>query len=476
MPEQAMAQHSIGLNGLRHAGVFANDLNPSRMMRDDYFMQANLGGFHANFRNNYIYLPAKRLKDITPDFRLNMLTNQVLEDVYSPNEKFAHMGVDIQGPSFMKSSGTFAWAFQVRNRTAITADHVDFHVAKFVYEGTDYSPQHNIPFTANPYDLAGLQWTELALSGAGVLYMNGKHELFGGITMKLLLSGGGFYLQNLRSDYEVLNDSLLVVDNFLAGVGYSLPLDYGNNALDFSDGYFRGAGGAFTAGITYFRYSRNADGPGIGDPCNNLPAEYLLMLGLSVGDIGFTGLSRKAETHIYDERPAYWMNVDDFRYQNINQFTHEISWQFYGDSLASLNGEDFRLWLPGFAGIQLDLRLKKNLYLFAMLNQGLNLGKQRLHYPSTLALMPHWENGDFSVGIPLSLYQWQIPNLGLSLRYRWLTLGSDNLIGWAGFGNITGIDFYLSLGYGLEKGSCLKKKGDRRYRQMKSKRIPCAKF
>jgi hypothetical protein len=56
------------------------------------------------------------------------------------------------------------------------------------------------------------------------------------------------------------------------------------------------------------------------------------------------------------------------------------------------------------------------------------------------------------------LQDWKNLNVGFSVRYYYLTLGTDKLISFMGLQDLRGFDFYASLKFNLFKGKCSKKR------------------
>jgi len=60
--------------------------------------------------------------------------------------------------------------------------------------------------------------------------------------------------------------------------------------------------------------------------------------------------------------------------------------------------------------------------------------------------------------LPVSLYDWNKLRIGLSLRYYYLTIGTEKLGQFFRISNFTGLDLYVALHFFIDKGNCPNKK------------------
>ncbi len=74
--------------------------------------------------------------------------------------------------------------------------------------------------------------------------------------------------------------------------------------------------------------------------------------------------------------------------------------------------------------------------------------------PAQIAVIPRYEDRFFGVMIPVSLFDYKDPRIGLAVRVYSLTLGTDRLGSLLGISNFNGMDFYFSFRFNIGKGSC----------------------
>ena len=108
----------------------------------------------------------------------------------------------------------------------------------------------------------------------------------------------------------------------------------------------------------------------------------------------------------------------------------------------------------------------------------LALGQNRMESGRLFSVTPRLERRWFSVGLPVSVYEWQQFQVGAAARLGFLTLGTDRLGGILGTRQFSGADFYFAL-----KLSPLWNQGAKKAKAPKRKRskkggggLPCYKW
>jgi hypothetical protein len=77
-----------------------------------------------------------------------------------------------------------------------------------------------------------------------------------------------------------------------------------------------------------------------------------------------------------------------------------------------------------------------------------------LYRPAQLSVTPRYETQYFEVNLPVSLYDFRYPRMGVAARIWFLTLGTDNLLGFLNLTDFTGFDLYVSVKFNFLKGKC----------------------
>jgi hypothetical protein len=422
-------------------------------------MDINLVTLDAFFDNNYAYIhnedyaPLKFLKkggqfpEYGPD-------DMPFDHFTTKSNKSAYASELVKGPSAMLAYGRHAFALHTGARVLTSMSRAPYHMLNFGYYGLDYLPQHNINYENKQISAASLTLAEIGATYAFAFRKFSNQDWSAGITAKYLFSGGGAYLYANDVNYMVVNDSTIDIKNLNAEVGFSLPLDYDNNDFPDGAGLIKGTGFGFDIGITFQNKILSYQKKRISKLCRQRYIDYVYKVGISIIDIGFVNFKTNTQKHFFDDVSEYWIGVDTLNYYNVNQLAQTISEVFYGDPDQSLVASEMKVFLPTALSLQGDYKVHKNWYGGAVVILPLVMGKSYLHRPAQVALIPRYETPHLEFSLPLSLYEWRYPRVGASVRYHFLTLGTDDLLGIAGITNFTGLDFYIGIKFNFRKGNC----------------------
>ncbi len=275
-----------------------------------------------------------------------------------------------------------------------------------------------------------------------------------GITIKRMFSIGGGYMRASDADYIVLNDTSIDIKHLNAEVGFSLPLDYNNNNFPDSGPLIKGGGFGFDLGLTFQNKVLSYQKKRVTKLCRQRYIDYIYKIGVSVIDIGYVNFKKNAELHSFDNVSKYWINFDTLTYRNMNALMQTLSNVFYGDPNASYVDNKIKVFLPTAFSFQADYKVYRHWYAGAVFIQPLQMGKSYVRRPSQIVLVPRYESPELEFSLPFSLYNYRYPRLGFSVRYHFLTLGTDELLSLLGITNFTGFDFYISFKINFSKGNC----------------------
>lgn len=460
---QAYSQDMFGATLGNYSGVNGLQLNPSSMLGSKPYLDINLLAMDVFVQNNFLYMNKQEYR-FTNFFKsgteLPSHPEQYgtgLRNFYIYNNKNVrnvYAQLRINGPGAMLVHGNHAFAITTGVRSVISTKNVPYEIANFAYLGLNYVPQHNINYKDNrPFKAGELTWAEVGISYAYTFHARNLEKITAGITIRRLFGYSGFYVKGNRVDYVVPNDSTISIHNFNGQVGYALPVSYDNNG-QWNDKLFTGGGFAGDIGITYTRLSGVYSEDYFTTLCSQQYNDYLYRLGVALIDIGAIRFNTHAEKYSIDDRSSYWDNINMFHYRTIHQLMDTISYKFYGDSKASYRGNSFYMWLPSALSIQFDYHYFKNWYVNASLIYGFDLSPASVSRPAEIAITPRYESRGFEADLPVSLYDWNKLRIGLSLRYYYITIGTEKLGQFFRISNFTGLDLYVALHFFIDKGDC----------------------
>lgn len=441
---ESSAQETWGIANSNFAGNMGIFLNPSSIVAAPYKYEFNLlsGDFFED--NNYVYL-----KKNSGVFRKTIVGETVPDDRFGDHytvkpDKRAYQSMYLMGPSYIKNNGKTAWGVHLAIRNATSANKVPYHLAKFIFEGFDYAPQHGTNYTSGPFYSATLGWGEIGGTYARVVYEGEyeKHIVKVGGTLNFLLGSYGIYVNTKSVDYIVPNSQLLVVNNLDAEYGHSPPGDRDSLLSDLFK--IRGYGGSATLGITYIN-NMNRGAFDCNRTADNLK-KYNYRLGLSLMDFGMVSFKTKGTRKLnIDNRPAYWPGIDTVNFYNWHYMDTMLSNRFYGDPLESRVGNSIKVFTPSAISIQFDYNIKPKYYLNATIVQRIPLNAYTVRRPNQLSLSARYETRRFEVGLPISFFEYKQIAMGASIRYGILVIGTDRLGTYTGLFNSTGFDFFFGI-------------------------------
>ncbi len=463
MSVSSSAQDMLGSTLGNYAGVTSLQVNPSAMLHSKTYLDINLVGLDAFVENNALYMDKADYR-FTNFFKAGYQypvhsegygTEQRIFYAYKNSyDKSAFINLRINGPGAMLIWGRHAFALSTCVRSAIAMNNVPYDVVNFSYLGLNYRPQQNINYVDNrPFRATAMVWGEIGLSYAYTFFARGFDVWSAGVTVKRLIAISGMYTNVRKINYTVYNDSTVNVKNLDADMGMAIPVNFDANTANLNP-LAKGGGFGFDFGVTYQRLSRYHQEPYYNTLCAQPYEDYIYRIGFGLVDIGRVKFSNNAAEMSIINRDSYWENVTHMPFHTIGRFLDTLSYKFYGDKTSAYKGTSFNLWLPSALSIQFDYHFLKSWYVNSSFIYGFPLAGGAIVRPAELAVTPRFETSLFEVSMPISLYNWTLPRVGLALRVYGFTVGTDKLGGFFSYNNFTGMDFYLSFKLFFSKGNC----------------------
>lgn len=436
----ANAQEQLGLRLDNYAGINGTLLNPAHHLTTPLKWDINLIEGAQFFDNNYAFVRQTRLTDLlrhAGDIRFLSAPNvddenkvpegTFVVDYYNDNKpRYANIMTSITGPSFfVKINDKHALGLITRGRFIANGRGVSDNLSYYVYDDRPFFEE----FAVDAFNLGAMSWSE-----AGLNYMYSKETSNGrlalGITAKFLQGYEAAYFQS-EEDFlltKLPNDSLSsssVIVNF----GYTNT----NLGEDFQLKN-SGIGAGLDLGLVY--------------AIGNEEEGYRWKLGFSLLDIGFIRYNQAEQHRIVTDAASVLQTTAYNNFQGLSdlQETAQIfSEQLLGDPNASLEGEGFTMFLPSAFSLQVERGFSPSFFVNVAVVQGFKMGKVAATRGSLVALSPRFEKRWFGAALPVSLYNFQDVNVGLSLRLGFITLGTDNLGSMINSGEFTGTDAYFAI-------------------------------
>ena len=460
------AQEMLGIVNSSYAGITGTMINPAVTVTSPYYLDINILAVDVFVENNYVYLAKEeylfsRFFSKNPEFPTHGTDNNMIAyDYYNKKDKKAYANVRVLGPSFALTFGKHSFGLVTGARAVMSAKNIPYELAKFGFEQFEYIPQFDINYidNRNIYN-AQLAWAEIGFNYSYVFKQQGLDYWAAGLTVKNLQGYGGAYVNTETADYVMLEHDTLIVHSLTGEAGYSLPIDYVTNELDRSP-LFRGKGIGFDLGIIYEKKKRSSQNTYFNKLCAQNYVPYHYKIGVSLLDIGRVRFKENAEVLVFDDVSTYWPGISRVEYSNMHNLTELLSNQFYGNPTEIIQGNEIKIALPTAISIQADVNYRNNWFVNGTLVYPIQLSKTGLIRPVLFAITPRYQTNFFEASLPLSLYDWTKPRIGLSARFGGFYIGTEKLSAYFHYTDFTGIDFYMGIKVSLFKGNCHDKPSD----------------
>lgn len=462
-------QESLGLVNGNYADVNGLMINPANasvtrpnvtinLFSGDFFFQSNFFFVHkkdyrfGHFFNldasdpkyEYVYdYPEYDYKD----------SLQYLDYFKNSDRKKIYVHGRIGGPSATIRIGRHAFSLVTGFRNHASGEDIPYDIATFMYRGFDFVPQHDITWNDEGGRIAALSWIEIGLGYSVTFYKDREQEVSGGITAKYLLGTGGAYARIDNARYRVPDSDTLIVENMNATVAIDFPINNATSEFPDFNPLVRGTGWSGDIGFTYVRkgWLSEEHHSLFGDK-DQMEKSYWFRAGISLLDVGKINFTKSVEVHEFrNVNNAVWPGIASYTASSVQELLRSASYHLLGDSMASLSDQNrFTIYLPTAYSIQLDYNFGHHLYANATFVNGLPLGEPAVRRPSLISLTPRWETKELEVNLPMTLYDFREPTIGLALRIYSLVIGTEKLGTFLHLTDVKGVDLYFSLGIKID--------------------------
>ena len=322
---------------------------------------------------------------------------------------------------------------------------------------------HNTEFELDDMQVVSAAWSEVGLNlTQGFILETG--DLHIGVSARKLSGKRAAYFTN-KEDFIL---SKLTDYVGLEGQQFDLEAGFTNNILEDDDfNKSPGTGWGLDIGFLY-----QVD---LGDDF------YRWEVGAAVLDIGQLNFT-DAQTHRFNTDLLESTLSDNYNdlggAQALESLNQILSQDVFGDSLQSLQSNEFIVGLPTTLSFQITYRFNEWIKVEAnYLTSIVSKKNVALNRSSVIGITPRMDRHWWSIGMPVSFYAGEELRLGLSARLGPVFIGTDQLGSFFKKKELSGGDIYFGvkffpLGLGGKKGS---KKGGRNHKN-KGKEVECYKF
>ncbi len=446
-------QEMWGISNSNYAGTMGHELNPASIVAAPFKWEILFLSADVSLMNNYMYLK-RNSRAIRMGVRGESVNDERISDRYTSSDKKAFGYGYLKLPSVMYSSKNWGVGFHISTKVGLSATGVPYHLAKFMKEGFDYTPQHKINYSGGNSDLAAMNWHEAGITGGMLIRDDKTNFITAGITVNYLYGLNSVYMLIDDINYTVQSDSLWQI--YVANMEYGhASADAGDNAA--SDALSKkGAGFSTSVGVQFYRNRNDA----AYNPCFHGKAtkKYDYKIGVSLIDIGKINWNRNAQKYVFVNVSTDWYGIDTLKLNSFSGSDSTFNTQFYGIQNAGLVANSYSIFTPAAAAVQFDYAYSPTIYFNVSVIQRLPISNYIIKRPNQISVTARYETKNFEIAIPYSLYDYYRNRLGLAIRYGVLTIGTDMLGPFTGLFNTYGADIYFGIKWQIAD-SCDKKQG-----------------
>ena len=471
------SQSLIGTQS-NYAGSRSLSMNPALMSTSYLYSDFSIAATGLSFFNDFIYLKGSDLSKFLfteehpiPEYEHPLNSGDTLNFMIydNPNSKYnsIYESLDVNLLSFIYSlDEKQTIGFSLNGRVYTSGTNIPYEIPEMCVFGIKENDSLLGHYQSSDAEIATMEWVELAMSYSRKVYDRYLNRIDIGASVKYLMGYSAAVANIDNLDYEVVHEDTIVVNNIDSYIAYSLPLDYDapfDSVLLFDKSLVRGNGIALDLGFSFtHKKGISYNNPRLISACMMPRVDYRWRLAISLMDLGFINFKDNAvDNRFVSDSPV---DFDKAIFDNVGSFSDIINFlsdiYYDGDTTASLIGNAFKVGLPTTLRLQFDYNIVDYIYVNATFIQPISLFKYSVKAVSQLLLEPRFESNYFDLSIPLTLRDYKHFMVGASARIGFITIGTQNLASYLGFGDVNGMDFFVSLKFNFVKGKCDEDKYD----------------
>ncbi len=431
------AQEQFGASFSNYTPSLSVFTNPSSMLDAKTWVDIHIVGVGAYANNNLAYISNDGIIPIIRNRDRGFDNSSVQYDKGRKNYK-AYNRNFVNVLSGVWSQGDHAAGLFFNARSFTIARNIPNDLIKIIDSSIVGSPvAKNYDFDFSKMYASSLNFGEIQLSYAYTFYKKQRNMFMGGISVKkfIPIAGAAAQVNDLR--FNLQSDSSF---NYLFA---DMDAMYVQQTANF----FKGGMG-IDIGFTFQKmlsdcrgYYPNSKKMG----CRTINYKY--KVGASILDIGSVKFNEDDVQHqgVRINLPSlYYTNYTDVNPDSIFQAIQSLDTIVNDERVGKSN----KIHLPTALSVQFDYNLwQSKVYAYGSIMQGLPISEQKfgLRRANSLMVGARFESRFFDIALPISLYEYTTPQIGLSMRIYCLTIGTDKLLSLFGNTDVYGGDIYAHL-------------------------------
>ncbi len=431
------AQEQFGASPSNYTPSLSVFTNPSSMLDAKTWLDIHIVGAGSYAMNNLVYVDKSGVLPLIRERNQRFDENSVKFNTSRKNYK-AYNRTFVNVLSGVWSQGDHAAGLFFNGRSFTMARGISGDLVTMIdgsLTGTEVPK--NQPYDFSGMYLSSVNFAEIQASYGYTFYKKKRDMLMGGISLKKFvpLAGAAAQINDLR--FNLFSDTSF---NYLFA-------DMDAMYVMQSDNFFKGGMG-LDLGVMYQKmeadcrgYLPNSKRMG----CRTLNYKY--KVGLSVLDIGSVKFNRsdvQRQGIRINEPNLYFADYTNVDTDSIFQAIVSLDTIINDERVGDVN----KIHLPTALSLQFDYNLyDSKVYAYGSIMQGLPISKNKfgMRRANSLMIGARFESRFFDISMPISLYEYTTPQIGLSMRLYCLTVGTDKLLSLFGRTDLYGGDIYAHL-------------------------------
>jgi hypothetical protein len=414
-------QEFLGFKAGNYSGSTGMLMNPSSLLSGNLAWDVNLLSAGVFAQNNYIYAPEESA--------IGLLGGSDSVAFFPTDRVNAHANILVQGPSAFYTNGAVSIGFFTTARSAGFVHSEDFPEGVNVLENI----QQGVPVQVAAFDASILNWIEVGVNGGMALSKNlhvgANLKYLGGYDAATIHNREGFTFT--RGDRETEATNLLL--------DYSYSSNFGSDrATTLSNSEINGWGLGTDIGFTWVQYAKGPEGR---------DGAFQWKAGASILDLGVIRFKQNSATYHLAANDLFSVSnpvVDSI--DDLDELTLQGSQVLYDNVLAAQIDNKFPVFTPAALSVQGSVNLGNDFFVHGMVVQNMAIAnEQMVARPNLVAVIPQYDTRMLTVSLPVSVYDYEETHVGLSVRFMYFTVGTDNLTSLVVPGDLDGADIYAGI-------------------------------
>ena len=424
------AQDFLPFASSNYAGVSGVQLQPASIADSRYKFDMAVFATNASFTNNFYGFDPYLLWHTGLLSDAGDLKSSYVSRNLDGSTKSVFLSQKQDMFSFMLSlSNKSSIAFTPSVRTVLNLDNMSESMARLLDDlDVDSTDLWGIQLKDENINVQFNSWVEYGFTYARILMDKQKHFLKGGATVKITQGMGSAYMFVKDMNYTVHHKDTVSFYNSYSNYGTSdnITTNVKNDLaykFDANPSLSLDLGFVYEYRPQWLKHKYDMDGE------TNIwrkdEDKYLFRIGFTLSDLGSVRYRRNPISRDFniDTTRLY---TGDLEFNSVGDFNSFIDTTFTFYEIP----DRYNMNLPLSLSMQLDVRVANGFYInftpYLALQQG-NENVNRVHYLSSLNLIPRYDKKWFGVSVPVQynvLKQW---NIGLGMRLGPLWIGWNDL-------------------------------------------------